>query len=109
MVPADGSYERMKNMRTVCLILLMLAAALLFSCSSESIDKPAPGAIGTCSPDKTYANYTPASGCYCADKWSYNGVTYCGGICASPDGDNPWCYTTVTCAGKTWSYCSYKS
>jgi len=55
------------------------------------------------------SNLGPAAGCGCMSTWTHNGKTYTGGICGNPDNDanGPWCKTTNTCNGKSWSYCSY--
>lgn len=54
------------------------------------------------------AGYTPPAGCACLDTWSYNGKTYCNGQCGTPNDatETPWCYTSSTCNGANWSYCS---
>jgi hypothetical protein len=51
----------------------------------------------------------PTTGCGCMSAWTFNGKTYTGGVCGNPDQDpnGPWCKTTNTCNGKSWTYCSY--
>lgn len=58
-----------------------------------------------------YANYQPPAGCGCRSSWSYGGKTFTGGVCATPDNDpnGPWCYTSSTCNGMNFAYCTVTS
>lgn len=46
--------------------------------------------------------------CSCRSTWAFNGRTFCGGVCGSPDNDpnGPWCFTSATCSGTNYAYCS---
>ena len=69
---------------------------------------PAPAPTPWCSPDRTYIDHRPPEGCTCAMTWAYAGVVICGSHCGNPDNDPvaPWCFTTATCGGRNWAYCS---
>ena len=69
---------------------------------------PGPGPQPSCDTTTTYPGYRPATGCTCKSAWSYAGKTFCNATCANPDSDasGPWCYTTATCNGQNWSYCT---
>jgi hypothetical protein len=91
----------------------VLAALLLVglaACGSGQPDKieETLGPSYTCADNRIDPGYRPPAGCTCKATWSHAGVTICDGRCGNPDGDpgGPWCYTTSTCAGRTWSYCS---
>lgn len=60
----------------------------------------------TCTPGAD--GYADPSGCTCQPSWTYGGATYCNGSCANPDGDpnGPWCFTTASCRGENWGYCT---
>jgi len=63
--------------------------------------------VNTCINDQQFKDHAPTEGCACKDTWEYNNKKYCDGKCHNPDGDvnGAWCFTSATCAGKTWSYC----
>jgi len=91
---------------------LAVAVAIIFlaACGASTPDKIEQN-LGTgseCTVDGSYSDYRPANGCTCKPTWSFNGVTICGGSCGNPDGDpnGPWCFTTSTCNGNNYAYCS---
>lgn len=72
----------------------------------DKVEEPV-GSTYTCAVDKTYPNHRPPAGCTCKPTWASAGVTICDGKCGTPDNDHtPWCYTTATCNGNAWAYCS---
>ena len=79
-----------------------------FGDDSDLLSSETPAELEGCSEyDPTYDSYAPP-GCTCKSEWTSNGETICGEKCALAGDDMPWCFTTDTCNGITWSYCTEK-